>query len=91
MTDTDLLTTKEVAVLLDLSAGRIRQLAQRGLLPAKHVGRDWVFLRKEIKPFIDPERRRGKPGRPANMRLLERSIEETDMWRNRAYSLQGVV
>jgi excisionase family DNA binding protein len=91
MAETDLLTTKEVATLLDLSAGRIRQLAQRGFLPAKHVGRDWVFSRKEIAKYADPVNRKRAAGRPKNTKLLERAIQETDIWRNRTVSLQGLV
>ena len=84
----DLLNTKQVAEMLELSAGRVRQLAQRGLLMGQHVGRDWVFDSDHIRHFSDTRR---KPGRPKNSRLLDRAIQEGDMWRNRAISQHAVI
>jgi excisionase family DNA binding protein len=58
---TDLLNTKEVAELLEISQGRVRQIAQRGYLKASHVGRDWVFRRNDVEIFRDsPKRRAGR-------------------------------
>ncbi len=86
---TDLLNTKEVAELLEISQGRVRQIAQRGYLKASHVGRDWVFRRNDVEIFRDSPKRRA--GRPRNTRLLEKAMEEADMWRNRAISQNAVI
>ncbi len=86
---TELLNTKQAAEILNISSGRVRQLAQRGLLNGKHVGRDWVFDRAHIQHFADSPRR--KSGRPPNTRLLEKALEESDRWRNRAISQKAVI
>ncbi len=55
---------KEVAALLGVTAGRVRQLAQSGTLPAEKLGRDWVFIRSEIEEYA---RRPRRPGRPSKV------------------------
>ena len=91
MTDNydDLLDTKQAAEMLGISVSRVRQLALRGLLNGKHVGRDWVFDRTHIQHFADSPRR--KSGRPRNIRLLEKALEESDRWRNRAIGQRAVI
>ncbi len=86
---TDLLTTKEVAEILNLTAGRVRQLAQRGLLHGRHVGRDWVFERDHVRQFAAMPRR--KSGRPAKLNLLDVAIQEGDKWRHLAGSQHAVI
>ena len=84
----DLLNTKQAAEMLGLSAARVRQLAQRGFLRGQHVGRDWVFDSDHIRHFSTTRR---KSGRPQNSRLLDRAIQDVDMWRNRALSQHAVI
>jgi len=56
----DLLTTKQAAEELGVSAARVRQLILAGELPAEKVGRD-LFVRK--KDVVKLKGRPG-PGRP---------------------------
>ena len=91
MTDNydDLLDTKQAAEILGISVGRVRQLARNGRLHGRHVGRDWVFDHDAIQQFAAAPRL--KPGRPRNMRLLEKALEESDRWRNRAIGQRAVI
>lgn len=54
---------KQVAEFLGLSVGRVRQLAQAGVIPAEKVGRDWVFIRAEVEEFARRPRRPGRPNK----------------------------
>ena len=58
----DLMDVKEVAAVLGVSVGRVRQLAQKGAIKCEKVGRDWVFIRRDVDEFANKHRR---PGRPA--------------------------
>ena len=58
----DLMNVDEVAAVLGVSAGRVRQLAQKGAIKCEKVGRDWVFVRRDVDEFA---RRHRRPGRPA--------------------------
>lgn len=60
----DLMDVKEVAALLGVTVGRVRQLAQSGAIPAEKVGRDWVFIRAHVEEFA---RRPRRPGRPSKV------------------------
>ena len=53
MVDKDkmLLSTKDVAELLKLTAGRIRQLLTDGDLPGKHISGVWVIDRRDVERF----------------------------------------
>lgn len=54
---------KSVADLLGVTVGRVRQLAQAGIIPAEKVGRDWVFIRAEVEEFAQRHRRPGRPSK----------------------------
>lgn len=86
---TNLINTKQAAELLGVSAGRVRQLAQNGLLQGQHIGRDWVFEREHVQHFFEGVKR--KSGRPRKTNLLELAIRDTDTWRNRAISQHAVI
>lgn len=60
MSDDDLITTAEAARILDLSERQVRDHARLGNLPARRFGRDWMFVRRDVKAFTPRER-----GRPA--------------------------
>lgn len=64
MQGVELMDVKDVAALLGVTVGRVRQLAQTGIIPAEKVGRDWVFIRAEIEEFA---RRPRRPGRPSKV------------------------
>lgn len=76
MTDNydDLLDTKQAAEMLGISVSRVRQLALKGRLHGRHVGRDWVFDHDAIQQFAATPRL--KPGRPAGNNLLKNALEE---------------
>jgi excisionase family DNA binding protein len=54
-----LLTTKEAAEKLGVSAGRVRQMIVDGQLPAVKMGRDNFITEADLKLVADR-----KPGRP---------------------------
>jgi excisionase family DNA binding protein len=56
----DLLTTAEAAKLAKKKARTMRQHAERGNIPARRIGRDWLFRRGDVEAF-----RPRKPGRPS--------------------------
>jgi excisionase family DNA binding protein len=55
-----LLTTKDAADRLGVTAVRVYQLIREGRLPAKKLGRDYVINERDLARVKDR-----KPGRPA--------------------------
>ncbi|MBZ5529704.1 MAG: helix-turn-helix domain-containing protein [Acidobacteriia bacterium] len=51
----EVLTTNEAAELLRLSLYTIRDMARRGVLPARKVGREWRFPRNTLMKWIEGE------------------------------------
>jgi len=54
LTRTDVLSTSEVAELLGIPRSTVHHLARRGDLPARRVGRRWIFLRDRIAAAVTP-------------------------------------
>jgi excisionase family DNA binding protein len=54
LTRDDVLSTTEVAELLGIPRSTVHHLARRGELPARRVGRRWLFLRERIAAAIAP-------------------------------------
>jgi excisionase family DNA binding protein len=54
LTRTDVLSTSEVAELLGIPRSTLHELARRGELPARRVGRRWLFLRDRLAAAITP-------------------------------------
>lgn len=54
LTRTDVLSTTEVAELLGIPRSTVHRLARRGELPARRVGRRWLFLRDRLAAAIAP-------------------------------------
>jgi excisionase family DNA binding protein len=54
LTRTDVLSTGEVADLLGIPRSTVYELARRGDLPARRVGRRWLFLRDRLAAAITP-------------------------------------
>jgi excisionase family DNA binding protein len=54
LTRTDVLSTREVADLLGIPRSTVHALARRGELPARRVGRRWLFLRDRLAAAITP-------------------------------------
>lgn len=52
-TETELLTTSQVARLLEMSESQVRRLADRGILPvALKVGRQRFFAVGDVREFL---------------------------------------
>jgi excisionase family DNA binding protein len=54
LTRVDVLSTTEVAELLGIPRSTVHELARRGELPARRVGRRWLFLRDRIAAAVTP-------------------------------------
>jgi excisionase family DNA binding protein len=54
LTRGDVMSTREVADLLGIPRSTVYELARRGDLPARRVGRRWVFLRDRLAAAITP-------------------------------------
>ena len=50
----DILSTNEVADLFGIPRSTVYELARRGDLPARRVGRRWIFLRDRLAAAITP-------------------------------------
>lgn len=49
-----MLSTTEVAELLGIPRSTVHHLARRGDLPARRVGRRWIFLRNRLAAAVTP-------------------------------------
>jgi excisionase family DNA binding protein len=54
LTRGDVLSTTEVAELLGIPRSTVYELARRGGLPARRVGRRWLFLRELVAAAVAP-------------------------------------
>ena len=54
LTRTNVLSTSEVAELLGIPRSTVHHLARRGQLPARRIGRRWIFLRDRLAAAIAP-------------------------------------
>jgi excisionase family DNA binding protein len=54
LTRDNVLAVSEVAELLGLPRSTVHDLARRGLLPARRVGRRWLFLRDRLEAALMP-------------------------------------
>lgn len=59
ISEDDLLTTAQAAKLRGWPVRTVRAYAAQGLLPARQLGRDWLFRRADVLAFERP-----KMGRP---------------------------
>lgn len=46
-----LLSTKDVARKLDVTASRVRQIILEGKLPATKLGRDWLVKEEDVEAY----------------------------------------
>lgn len=53
LTRDEVMTAREVADLLKMPVSTIYQLARRGELPARRLGRTWRFLRPRLEQLLD--------------------------------------
>ncbi len=65
MLDTDtlpnVLKTRDLAVLLDMSPDAVNDLARKGLLKGYKSGNQWRFRRKDVERYLGKEPRRPAP------------------------------
>jgi len=54
LTRDSVLSTTEVAELLGIPRSTVHELARRGELPARRVGRRWLFLRDRLAAAVAP-------------------------------------
>ena len=54
LTRTNVLSTSEVSELLGIPRSTVHHLARRGQLPARRLGRRWIFLRDRLAAAIAP-------------------------------------
>lgn len=66
------LTTKQTAVILNISPRRVRALIHAGRLPAEKHGRDWAIKPEDLELV-----KVRKPGRPRLKELPELGDAET--------------
>jgi excisionase family DNA binding protein len=52
LTRDDVLDGRDVAELLHLPVSTVLEYARRGLLPARKLGRRWIFIRDEIEAAV---------------------------------------
>lgn len=52
LTRDEVMTAREVAELLKMPVSTIYQLARRGELPARRLGRTWRFLRPRLEELL---------------------------------------
>jgi excisionase family DNA binding protein len=48
----DVLTAREVAILLRLPVSTVYELARRGVIPGHRIGRAWRFIRHEVEQWL---------------------------------------
>lgn len=53
MKDCLVLTVKEAAALLRISAYTVRELARTGKIPARKVGKEWRFTRESLMRWLE--------------------------------------
>lgn len=46
-----LMTSQQAADRLQVTQGRVRQLARAGVLPGQRIGRDWLFRPEDVEAY----------------------------------------
>ncbi len=62
MAKSDTLSAADAADLLQLNVKRVQALARSGQLPAKRVGRKWIFNRAKIEAMVGVSTAEGSKG-----------------------------
>lgn len=53
--DDAILTSKEVARILDMSPDTVNEFARKSILPAFKKGRQWRFRKRDVAAFVKSE------------------------------------
>jgi excisionase family DNA binding protein len=57
----NILKTRDLAVLLDMSPDAVNDLARKGTIKGYKNGNQWRFRRKDIERYIDKEGKKPPP------------------------------
>ncbi len=58
----NVLKTRDLAILLDLSPDAVNDMARRGVLKGYKSGNQWRFRRKDVERFVGREKKLAPPG-----------------------------
>ena len=58
----NILKTRDLAILLDMSPDAVNDMARRGILKGYKSGNQWRFRRKEVERFVEREKKLAPPG-----------------------------
>ncbi len=58
----NILKTRDLAILLDLSPDVVNDMARRGLLKGFKSGNQWRFRRRDVERYIEREKKLPLPG-----------------------------
>ena len=58
----NVLKTRDLAILLDLSPDAVNDMARRGVLKGFKSGNQWRFRRKDVERYVEREKKRAPPG-----------------------------
>ena len=57
----NIMKTRDLAVLLDMSPDAVNDMARKGLLKGYKSGNQWRFRRKDVEKFLTKEARKLAP------------------------------
>ena len=58
----NVLKTRDLAILLDMSPDAVNDMARRGLLKGFKSGNQWRFRRKDVERYVERENKLAPPG-----------------------------
>jgi len=58
----NILKTRDLAILLDMSPDAVNDMARRGFLRGYKSGNQWRFRRKDVERYFEREKKLAPPG-----------------------------
>ena len=58
----NILKTRDLAILLDMSPDAVNDMARRGVLKGYKSGNQWRFRRKDVERYVEREKKLAPPG-----------------------------
>jgi len=58
----NILKTRDLAILLDMSPDAVNDMARRGILRGYKSGNQWRFRRKDVERYVEREKKLAPPG-----------------------------
>ena len=71
--DEELLNSKQVAVILDMSPDTVNEFARKNILPAFKKGKQWRFRKRDIDAWLDSQRPRAGARSQASVPMAARA------------------